>query len=407
MKLAFVCPRYGEKIVGGAEQLCKQLAERFVNELNIDIDVITTCAEDYVTWKNSYDEGNSVINNVVVRRFRSDFERTEKFHRLYQKILGLNPLEFEKRKYQIITNILKTPEQIQERWMIYQGPYSSDLLDYLKCNHDRYNLIFFFTYLYPTTYFGLQFAPEKSILIPAAHDEPTIYFPIFNKVFTIPKAIIFLTEEERNFIISKFQNQTIINEIIGIGIDLPDSVDPGEFKKKFGVDNFILYIGRIDIFKDCLELFQFFMRYKSDTKSSIKLVLIGKPAMDIPKHPDIIYLGFLSEVDKFNAIAAAKVLIMPSKYESLSMVLLEAWSCSTPVLVNGECEVLKGQCRRANGGLWYNNFNEFKEALTVLLLQSQICHRLGLNGKHYVTENYSWIAIEKKYCKIFERLKKI
>jgi glycosyltransferase involved in cell wall biosynthesis len=176
-------------------------------------------------------------------------------------------------------------------------------------------------------------------------------------------------------------------------------------KKKIGVDNFILYIGRIDVFKGCLELFQYYLQYKTDTKSDVKLVLIGKPAMDIPKHPDIIYLGFLSDLDKFNAIAAAKLLIMPSKYESLSMVLLESWLCSTPVLVNGECEVLKGQCKRANGGLWYNNFNEFKEAITILVLNAQIRQKLGLNGKRYVTENYSWSAIERKYCKMFERLK--
>ena len=405
MKLGFVCQRYGENVAGGSEQLCKQLAERFVSEFNINIDIITTCAEDYVTWKNVYREGNSVINNVNIKRFKTDYERTEKFHTLYRKILGLNPEEFEKRKSEIITNILKTPEQLQERWMKYQGPYSSGLFQYLKSNHHRYDLIFFFTYLYPTTYFGIQIAPEKSILIPTAHDEPTFYFPIFNKVFTTPKAIIYLTEEERKLVISKFHNQNIINEIIGTGIDFPDAVDPCEFKKKYGVDNFIVYIGRIDIFKGCYELFQFFMRYKSDTKSDIKLVLLGKSAIDIPQHPDIIYLGFLSDTDKFNAIAAAKLLIMPSKYESLSMVLLEAWLCSTPVLVNGECEVLKGQCKRANGGLWYTNFNEFEEGLTYLLINSQIRQKLGLNGKRYVTENYSWGAIERKYCEMFERFR--
>jgi glycosyltransferase involved in cell wall biosynthesis len=406
MKLAFVCPRYGENVIGGAEQLCKQLAERFVNELNINVDIITTCAEDYVTWKNVYSEGISIINNVNINRFKTDFERTLTFHILYQKILGSNPAEFEKEKYEIITNILKTPEQIQERWMVCQGPYSSGLFEYLKNNHQCYFLIFFFTYLYPTTYYGIQIAPEKSILIPAAHDEPAIYFPILNKVFTTPKVIIYLTEEERKFVISKFHNQTIINKIIGTGIDFPDAVDPCEFKKKYGVDNFIVYVGRIDEFKGCHELFQFYIRYKADTKSNIKLVLLGKSAMNIPKHPDIIYLGFLSDSDKFNAIAAAKLLVMPSKYESLSIVLLEAWLCLTPVLVNGECDVLKGQCKRANGGLWYTNYNEFKEVLTYLLMNDPIRDKLGVNGKRYVTENYSWDVIERKYCEIFERLKK-
>jgi len=405
MKLAFVCPRYGENVVGGAEQLCKQLAEKFVNELNVDVDVITTCAEDYVTWKNVYNEGNSIINNVTIKRFKTDFERTEKFHTLYQKILGLNPAEFDKNKSEIITNILKTPEQLQERWMVYQGPYSSGLLEYLKNNHHCYDLIFFFTYLYPTTYFGIQIAPEKSILIPTAHDEPAIYFPILNKVFTTPKAIIYLTEEEREFVISRFHNQTIINEIIGSGIDFPDTIDPCEFKKKYGVDNFILYVGRIDEFKGCQELFQFYMQYKSDTKSNIKLVLLGKPAMNLPKHPDIIYLGFLSDSNKFNAIAAAQFLIMPSKHESLSIVILEAWLCSKPVLVNGNCDVLRGQCIRSNGGLWYSNYEEFKDCLKTLLNNQYIRKTLGENGKRFVDKNYRWEIVEVKYLTFINQLK--
>ena len=53
-------------------------------------------------------------------------------------------------------------------------------------------------------------------------------------------------------------------------------------------------------------------------------MLIGNSLLPIPEHPRIRHLGFLDDADKFDAMAAAELLIMPSYYESLSMVALEA-----------------------------------------------------------------------------------
>jgi glycosyltransferase involved in cell wall biosynthesis len=118
--------------------------------------------------------------------------------------------------------------------------------------------------------------------------------------------------------------------------------------------------------------------------------------MDIPQHPDIIALGFVDEQTKWDALAACDLLVMPSPYESLSMVLLEAWMAGKPVLVNGRCEVLVGQCRRANGGLWYENFGEFTLGLAALLKDS-ISSVLGRQGQRFVKEHYTWPVIERAY----------
>ena len=85
-------------------------------------------------------------------------------------------------------------------------------------------------------------------------------------------------------------------------------------------------------------------------------MLIGNPIIPIPEHPQIHHLGFVNDQDKFDALAAAELLIMPSYFESLSMVALEAWALGKPVLANGRCDVLKGQCIRSNGGLYYESF---------------------------------------------------
>lgn len=405
MKLAFVAPRYGENIVGGAENLCKQVAEHLSRYPDIDIDIITTCAKDYVTWENEFEDGTCEINGVTVKRFKNDSIRTENFHISYRNILGTTPDQFETKFSEIRSNINKTSEKDLITWMKLQGPCSSGLLSYLENRHDVYDFILFFTYLYPTTYFGIQIAPEKSILVPTAHNEPPIYFNIFNKVFNLPIAIIYLTEEEKQFCEKLFNNETILNEVIGMGIETKALAISNNFMQRYGIDSsFILYAGRIDISKGCKTLFDYFIKYKSDSDINLKLVLIGEAILKTPTHPDISYLGYVEEVEKINLMSAADILIQPSPNESYSIVTLESFLCRTPVLVNGKCEVLKGHCLRSNAGLWYKNYEEFKECLYLLSSNKRLRERMGETGKKYVEENYSWKNMEEKYLRLLNRL---
>jgi glycosyltransferase involved in cell wall biosynthesis len=191
---------------------------------------------------------------------------------------------------------------------------------------------------------------------------------------------------------------------VGVGINIPDKIDAASFVQKYNLDDFIIFVGRVDESKGCQELFNYFLRYKKEKKSSIKLVLLGKQTMEVPKNFDILSLGFVPEQDKFNGIKSAKLLIMPSKYESLSMVLLEAWLCNTPVLVNGKCDVLKGQCIRSNAGLYYESYDEFEECLDFFLSNDEMRAIMGKNGMRFVLQNYSWESIEKKYISILQNI---
>jgi glycosyltransferase involved in cell wall biosynthesis len=159
-------------------------------------------------------------------------------------------------------------------------------------------------------------------------------------------------------------------------------------------------MGRVDPSKGCEELFRYFMQLRSHESSSRKLVLLGKPTMPIPKHPDIIALGFVDEQTKWNALAACDLLVMPSPYESLSIALLEAWAVGKAVLVNGKCDVLVGQCRRAQGGLWYVNKEEFQVAIEKM--DKQVRNQLGLQGKVFVKTNYNWSTIEHEYLSLLK-----
>ncbi len=390
MKIAFIVQRYGIEVAGGSEALCRQVAERLAKFHKIE--VLTTCAKDYITWRNEYAEGVEEIDNVLVRRFKVDTERDlKKFNTFTQTLFNESHTELDELK-----------------WIEDQGPYVPGILEFLKSHKNDYDLFVFFTYRYYPSFFGLPLVSEKSILVPTAEDEPTLNLGVNKVFFCLPKAVIYLSEEEKQIIIRLFKNQNTLNDVIGMGLTIPQDVEGDRFKKKYHLSSdFILYIGRIDGNKGCSYLFEYFVKYKKENPSNLKLVLIGKAVMEIPKNPDIIHLGFLSEIDKFEGIKAAKILIMPSEFESYSIVLTEAWALGTPTLVNERCAVLKGHCLRSNAGLYYIDYNEFIECINLLVSNNKLRERLGENGKAYVEANYNWNRVEGKYLALFEKVQMV
>lgn len=381
-KIALVVQRYGLEVNGGAEMLARTMAEHLLDRFQIE--VLTSKAIDYVTWKDEYQEDYEVINGVAVRRFSVTAPRdTKKFDAFSGKVIG-RPHSSED----------------EERWFDLQGPLVPELIDYIRGHADDYDVFVFMTYLYYTTVKGLPIVKDKAVLISTAHDEPPIYLKTFEKLFLMPKAMFYMTFEEKKFVERKFHNEALINNdgYGGSGVEIPFEVCPDSLKEKRSITRYMLYAGRIDEHKGCKELFEFFVRYKKDNPSDLKLVLIGKPAMPIPKNEDILALGFVSEQEKYDYMAGADFLIMPSPFESLSIVVLESMTLFRPVLCNGRCDVLKGHCVRSNGGLYYKNYYEFEGCVNYLLKHKEIADGMGRNGQNYVEENFRW----DKICDRFE-----
>ena len=387
-KIAFVVQRYGLEVNGGAELECRQYAERMTKYYEVDI--ITTKAIDYITWKDEYTADEETINGVCVHRFSVDETRDfPAFNKLFDEVT----------KFQSST-------EEEEDWMKKQGPYSTGLLRYLQENKDKYDVFLFCTYLYATTYYGLPIVKDKAILIPTAHDELTIYLHIFEDFFKLPKGFFYNTVIEQAFVERLFDCSGAVNNAGagGVGIDVPTDVSGQRFRDKHGLDDFILYIGRIDRHKGCEELFNYFLHYKKKNPGRTKLVLIGKETFPIPQDKDILSLGFVEEQDKFDALAACRLLVLPSRFESLSMVVLEAMSVGKAVLVQGNCKVVKNHCLKSNGGLYYKNYFEFEGCLNYLLKNEDICKAMGENGSRYVEENYTWENIDEHLRDVIERV---
>ncbi|NPV72679.1 MAG: glycosyltransferase family 4 protein [Pelotomaculum sp.] len=380
-RIAFVVHRYGEQVVGGSEILCRQVAERMARHFQVD--VVTTCAVDYVTWKNELSAGVSHLNGVTVRRFPVDYGRGLKFrllNGLYWRGCRLN-------------------RRMQESWMRAQGPYSSALFCYIVDNRNKYDLFIFFTYLYCTTYFGLPPVREKSVLVPTAHDEKPIYLDIFDTLFRLPGFYIFLTEEEKEFVGRRFKIDVEKYPVIGAGIDCPDDIVVKE--ENLFPWPYLIYAGRVDVGKGCDLLLEYFLNYKKNYGNDLRLVLIGPKHMDIPTRDDIVYLGFVPEKEKWRYLKQAVALVLPSRFESFSLAVLEAMACGVPVLVNGESAVLQGHCRRSGGGMSYKNYDQFSAALNHLLSSESVRREMGVKGRAYVKENYSWSVVEQKYVQAF------
>lgn len=289
-------------------------------------------------------------------------------------------------------------------WLESEGPASPALIRHIRQVRDAFDFFVFFSYRYYHAWHGARAVPDKAVLVPTAERDPAIGLSIFSLTFRSVRALMYNSLEERA-LIQHVSGKPAPGVVVGVGSEIPEHPQPWRFRKQTGLKRpFAIYIGRIDENKGCKELFAFFERYAQLSPDGLDLVLVGSKVIEVPRHPRVRYLGFLSDEDKFDALAAAEVLIMPSPYESLSMVALEAWALGKPVLANGRCDVLRGQCIRSNGGLYYDTFEEFVEALCMLEGGSPLGVALGRNGREYFRRHYAWSVIERKYLETFERL---
>ena len=385
MNVAFVVQRYGADITGGSETLAREVAERLAPQMRIT--VLTTCARDYVTWRNELPAGQERVNGVDVLRFPVDEERDlEAFNRLSEPLYARPHSEADELV-----------------WLRRQGPYAPRLVEAIEKRKAEFDAIVFFTYLYHPTYYGLRAAPERSVLVPTAHDEPPLRFGIYDGMFALPRALAFCSVPERELVRARFGLGERPEAVTGIGVEAAAAADVDGFRIRHDVRGpYALYAGRIDAGKGCAEMVEFYDRYRRDHPGAAELLLIGRLAMEPPRVPGVRYLGYLSEEEKSSALAGARAVVCPSPFESLSIVLLEGFARGTPALASSRSPVLKDHCVRSQGGLYYSCAQEFAEALDLLVREAGLRLTLGENARRYVRENYRWEAVLARYRRLIE-----
>src|SRR5438552_6494159 len=318
-RVAFVVQRYGLEVNGGAETLCRQVAEHLAPHW--DLEVLTSCSREYVQrFENDYPEGLAPVNSIPVRRFAVDRRRSE------AAIFGALDTKVRARK---------SSAEEDDRWLREVGPQCTGLRAYVEKHAGSFDLFVFFTYLYWTTNSVMPLVRDRAVLVPTAHDEPPIYARPFDTLFQMPRALFFSTPEEEAFVRRRTEGKMAPGQIVGVGVDPAPAADAARFRAHLSLpDGYALYVGRVQKEKGCDTMFDAYLGLPQSIKERYPLVVLGKSAMAIPASPWIRYAGFVSEELKRDALAGASLVLLPSPWESLSLVALEAWLSGVPVLVN-------------------------------------------------------------------------
>lgn len=390
-RVAVVVQRCHESVVGGSEALAWQYARLLSSRFEVEI--LSSTALDYVSWKNALEPGVEAREGIAVRRFPVAFERGPYWYGLHTRMmLGLQPHLHPATPRQGVWR-----EAQQDEYIRFQGPYCPALEDWLRAHQHEYAAVVFCTYLYPTTYLGIQHVPaHKTVLVPTLHDEPTAYLPVYAQRYAAHARRIWLTAAERRT--AKRLWGFDEGEVLGMAVEHTESARPEVRERPY-----LLYCGRIEAGKGCDELLRAYAQLPA--RDRVSLVLTGVDNMGLPQAPGIEYLGFVDEARKLALMAGARAFVLPSQYESFSIVTLEAMAQRTPVLVNGRCEVMRDHVEQSGAGHHYATTAEMIEQMERLCtLDDRERTRLGAAGRDYVLAHYREERIRERLVDYVERV---
>lgn len=384
--LAFVVPRYGAEVVGGAETLCRLVAEDLASS-GESVEVLTTCAVDHFSWADHHAPGTTEEEGVLVHRFpvgpRDAVLHAELHHQIDQRV--------------------RVPYIDELRWSA--SSVRSPELETHLLSRDDLRAVFAVPYLFGTTHAALLSRPDITLLIPCLHDEPQAHTRLVRDMLASAVGCLANAPGEAELIAEVAPAATV--RIGGVGFeDPPSPPDAQAFCQARGIaPGYLLYAGRREEGKGVGELFEDYRRFRQRFPDAPSLALMGSGQLDPPEEivPHVIELGFVAEEEKLSAFAGASVFLHPSRMESFGMVLLEAWLAGTPALVHGGSRVLKDHARSSGGGLWYQGRAEFQELLSRLLEDEPLRQEMARRGQRYVREQHSWDAVRTRYLEAVEQ----
>lgn len=376
-RVAVIVPRYGQDVIGGAESQARGFAEEAAGR-GWAVEVWTTCARDHFTWDNSLPAGLSELNGVAVRRF---------------PITGRAPEQQARLETKLITQGLLTLEE-QYEWL-EAAAHSTPLYNHVARHAVDFDQLIAIPYANPLVHYAAWSAVERVILWPCLHDEPYAYLEPTRLLMENSWGVMFLSPEEGYLATRELGINVRRAAVVGGGLNIgqPPVEQPSQGKP------YLMYVGRLEEGKNLRLLYQFVSRY-ADEGHELQLMVVGKGPLEPPNHPAFEYRGFVSEEEKQRLYAGALGLCQPSLNESFSLTIMESWLAGRPVLVSEACAVTREHVRRSKGGLWVDSYEEFAGAVSWLLANPTLAHRMGANGQQYVHRNYSWPAVVDRFARI-------
>ena len=376
-RIAFVPPRYGDDVVGGAETVLRQAAERLAAR-GWEVEILTTCVRDHYTWANAYPAGTSRDGDLTLRRF--------------PVVHGDDPTGWDALERRIRVGGALTADE-QFAWM--NGRFRvPGLFHHLVGHAHTYRAIVFSPYLFWTTVVGAMVAPERTVVIPCLHDENYAYLALFQPLLGGSAQVWFMSEPEHQ-LAHRIGPVTAGHFVTGEGVLIPESYDPEGFRKRHGITRpYVLFAGRREGGKGWNDLLRSFSRAVVRLGVDLDLVTFGVGKIVLPAEiaHRVKDLGFLPQEEVGDAYAAAAAYIQPSLFESFSRTIMESWLAGTPVIANSACEVVRWHCERSEAGLLYADDYELAEYLALVADRPERLAHLGAKGRDYVLSNYTWEA---------------
>jgi glycosyltransferase involved in cell wall biosynthesis len=381
VRIAFVPPRYGLEVVGGAEHAVRMFAEH-LRACGDDAQVFTTCAQSATTWDDEYPEGTDVVNGVAVHRFRSRAGRSPAFGQLCTDLFDRGV----------------TGPAIEERFVELQGPVCPAALDAVA--DSEVDAVVLYPYLYWPTVHGVRRFGRKAIVHPAAHDEPPLSLGPYRDVMAGGRALVFQTEGERALVRHRFSVEHLPQLLLGLGVEpAPPSADVAAARSAVALDDrpYLLCLGRVDEGKGAARLARLFAALKQRHPGPLGLVFAGPVVHRPPPHPDVIVTGTVDEATKWGLLRGAEALVNPSPHEAFSIVLMEAWTAGLPVVVNAACPATREHCSRSGGGLWFAGQGSFEAVVSRLHGDPLLRARMAAAGAAYVERRFLWPSLIQRY----------
>jgi glycosyltransferase involved in cell wall biosynthesis len=379
-RVAVVVDRFGAGMTGGAEKLAREVSLRLAGNGHA-LTVLTTCAEDYVSWANVLPPGESQDGPLRVLRFPTARPRDlQRWEEAMQPILSG-----------------RWDAEDEDRVLHEAGPDAPGLLEHLRDHGGEYAAVILFTLLYLPTVAGLPLVWDRAILVPTLHDEIAAHLLSHARAIRLARTVMWNTPEERALAERLYDVDGLRGVVAGVGVEPPADVQPDRGRAHFGLERpYLLYAGRIDPDKGCGEMIGHFLAW-AERDPRADLVLCGRAWMRIPEHPRIHHLGVVSSQQLWHVQSAALATVVPSRLESLSMLALESLACGVPILVPTGSPVLQGHVRRSSAGLVYGDAVQFATAAALLLDRPRTAAALGRNGRAYVAANFTWERIVGLY----------
>jgi glycosyltransferase involved in cell wall biosynthesis len=381
MKVAYVVPRYGPQIRGGAETGARMLAEHLVADRGDEVEVFTSAALDALTWRDELPIGTESVNGVTVHRIASEAGRGDGFHPLSGRLLA-DPVH--------------AGADDSQRWVDLQGPKSPSLLRAVTATDA--DVIAFYPYLYFPTIRGLPLVRERAILHPAAHEEPALHLPLFDSLFSQCRGFAFHTRSERRLVADRFGVAATPQVLVGLGVEEAEGTAESA-RSAFGLGDapYLLCIGRVDDKKGTGVLWRYFRAYKERHPGDLLLVLAGQIVDPPDDGRDIVMTGMIDDKSKWGLLRGAHALVSPSPVESFSLTVIEGMTAGAPAIVNAVCGATREHCEQSGAGMWFDGFAAFEAVLDRMLHDGALHETMRRNGRRYVESTYRWPVIMERY----------